>query len=190
MTKSHPATEDKVRCFLAFPVPKTVQLQLETGLKQSWTGLAGHYRQIPTVNWHMTVHFLGQQSHTRLEGLYTPIDELIRHQQPDDTIILTRLGAFPDEAHPRFWVAEGTSTDRLSRWRQKLGDLLVQHGIQTDERHWRPHVSLARRKGQERGEPVKEACIDCRLPIRQLQLMISTLTPIGSHYRSLKEWRW
>ncbi|WP_097460296.1 RNA 2',3'-cyclic phosphodiesterase [Mangrovitalea sediminis] len=190
MTKSDPASEDTVRCFLAFPVPQTVQQELETELRRSWKGLARHYRQIPTVNWHLTVHFLDQQSRALVESLYTPIDELIRHQPPGESISLTRLGAFPDEAHPRFWVAEGKSPDSLSCWQQKLGELLIQHGIQPDTRRWRPHVSLARQKGLERGEPVNEVGIDCRLPIQQLQLLISTLTPTGSHYQALKEWCW
>lgn len=181
----------QVRCFLAFPITDIVQRQLLTALR---TCIADHedgYQPIRRANWHMTVFFLGQQPLLRLQGLFSPISELLSQQPPGDSIRLTRLGGFPKRERPRLLAAEGELPDSFVAWHRSLVELLSRHGVEPDHVRWRPHVSLARRQEQRHDATLRDLPLeDCTLRVNRLQLLMSTPTPKGSTYSPLTEWCW
>ena len=89
---------------------------------------------------HLTLHFLGQVDAARLDDLRRLGDGVDR---PRFTILLDEIGYWP---RPQvLWVAPSRAPDELTGLYRQLESGLQALGLETDNRPYRPHITLARK---------------------------------------------
>lgn len=141
--KSESARPDGPRLFIAAPLPGPVADHLGHLLDDLSS------RDLP-VRWtapnalHLTVHFIGEVSTERAELLRMSFANLA----PKTGSIRLRtgkLGVFPNQKRPRvLWIGLEGQTDRLTELQRSTGSMLDRLAISTEERSFRPHLTLGR----------------------------------------------
>ena len=134
-------------------------------------------RPIAKGNLHLTVAFLGELT---AEGLakaraVPPI------QVGEFEITLDALGVWPESKI--LWLAPMAPPPALGELEAQLWDGLAERGFRTEERIYRPHVTLARR-----ARPIEEAVVPVRWPVRELALVESLPYGKNVHYELLETW--
>jgi len=183
------STPETVRSFLALTVDQASIDFLDDAL----TGQLRHYsgfRRIPPVDWHVTLHFLGNQSTDLLERLAGAIDVLSPGLTAPGTFPLARLGLFPHPTHGNLIVAEGMATAAMAQWHEGLAHCLGELGLPVENRPWRPHISLARRRLHRSRRPATTADLklDWTVQLQAISLMKSELSDSPARYQALKTW--
>lgn len=128
------------RLFVALPIPDAIAFDLE-GMAY---GLPGA-RPVPPENLHITLRFIGEVD----GGLARDIDaSLSEIAMPSFPVSLSGVGCFGDGRKTRsIWVGVEPSPELL-RLREKVENAIRRAGAQPERRKFRPHVTLARFKGQ------------------------------------------
>ncbi|RMF19028.1 MAG: RNA 2',3'-cyclic phosphodiesterase [Gammaproteobacteria bacterium] len=130
------------RAFLALPVTRDTARVL----KACWQAPDSASRVVHPADYHITLHFLGDQTPHIIQTLVEALDEVL----PDCTaceVTLNRTVVFPSPARPRLIAAEVQPTDALKALhactRNTLAQLSGEWPTLTPEtRPWRPHVTL------------------------------------------------
>lgn len=162
------------RLFLALLPGPAVRAALEQHA-QAWHWPPDAARYAP-ADWHVTLHFLGAVPRARLDelraGLALPLTPFeLRFGQP--TLWPHGLAVLLPMAVPA----------ALQELHDRLGARLRQLGLRTDERTYRPHLTLARRA--ERALPPPPPAWGWR--VRGYVLMESTGAP-AARYRVLQHY--
>ena len=110
-------------------------------------------------------------------------------------LTLDGLGAFPNLDRPHVvWVGLGGDIERLSGIQNTLEQHLAGLGFSPENRPFSPHLTLARVRDeasaadkQRLGQAIAStACdTDCSIPVQQVSLIKSQLTPSGPIYTVL-----
>lgn len=155
--------DDTTRSALRFATQRAVQ--------------ASSGRPIAKDNLHLTVAFLGELS---AEGLAAaravpPI------QVGEFEIALDAVGVWPESKI--LWLAPLAPPPALGELEARLWDGLAERGFRTEERIYRPHVTLARR-----ARAIEEVVVPVRWPVRELALVESLPYGKNVHYEVLETW--
>ncbi len=155
--------DDTTRSALRFTTQRAVQ--------------ASSGRPIAKGNLHLTVAFLGQLT---AEGLakaraVPPI------QVGEFEITLDAVGVWPESKI--LWLAPMEPPPALGELEAGLWDGLAESGFRTEERIYRPHVTLARR-----ARAIDEVIEPVRWPVRELALVESLPYGKNVHYEVLETW--
>jgi RNA 2',3'-cyclic 3'-phosphodiesterase len=131
-----------VRLFVAIDIPEEIKARLEAFVdrlrataKLSWS---------PVQNLHVTTKFIGEWPESKLGE----IEQALAAVPPPGLveIAVRGLGWFPSEKNPRvFWagIEAGESLRKLAEdTERKLAEL----GVPVEDRGFRPHLTLARRR--------------------------------------------
>lgn len=124
------------RLFLALVPPAAVQAALEAHTS-AWRWPPGAVRYAP-ADWHVTLHFIGPVPRARLDELRAGL------AVPPESFEL-RLGEPVLWPHGLAVLLPLATPPRLQALHEALGRRLRQSGLRTDERPYRPHLTLARR---------------------------------------------
>lgn len=134
-------------------------------------------RPIAKGNLHLTVAFLGELS---AEGLAAaravppiPVGEF--------EITLDAVGVWPESKI--LWLAPLAPPVALGELEGQLWDGLAERGFRTEDRIYRPHVTLARR-----AQAIEEVVEPVRWPVRELALVESIPYGKNVHYEVLETW--
>ncbi len=176
---------DKIRAFIAIPLPVAVQTELGR-VSQSWAD------QIPqkAVRWvkpqlmHITLRFLGKMDPRSIPTLAQALDTVTaRHQS--FTLNLAAPGCFPNSKRPRvIWVGLEGQLEEVAVLKKDIDDVLVPLGWEIDGRSFRPHLTLGRVKESRKVQGFRwEADIEpLSLPAPAIHLIESKLQPSGPIY--------
>ncbi len=195
----------KHRCFIAIRLDPASQASLQAlmeGLKE----------RVPEAQWvkpanaHLTLKFLGNVNHERLERVVTII-KLACDGMDFTPLEMQGLGVFPSPKSPRIlWLGLAGEVFRLNAIVQRLDDQLEALGWQKEKQTWVPHITLARFDGiRHRPAPgqthnsnrqeTRERMLKIleqnagknfgTLKVTSVDLMESTLTPSGAIYHPL-----
>ncbi len=178
-----------VRSFLALSVDRASIDFLDDALSRQLRHYSG-FRRIPEVDWHVTLHFLGNQPTDLLERLIGAIDELAPGLGVPGTFPLARMGLFPHPTHGNLIAAEGPVTAAMAEWHRGLAGCLEELGLTVENRPWRPHISLARRRLHRSRRPAAAADLklDWTVRLEAVSLMKSELSESPARYQALKTW--
>lgn len=178
-----------MRLFFAIELPTDVRDLLD-GLRPRDDNRA--YRWVDAALMHVTLAFLGEQPSDAMETLERVGDEAARTSRPG-RLRLGHTGSFGGQRAPRvLWVDLGGDVDALFGLQSNLDRGLRSAGFALEERAFRPHVTLARRRehaigGAPRGWP---PAVDARpFALDKLTLFQSRLSPRGPSYTPLLEFR-
>jgi 2'-5' RNA ligase len=166
---------DGRRVFFALWPDDTTRSALRFATQRAVQASSG--RPIAKGNLHLTVAFLGELS---AEGLAAaravpPI------QVGEFEITLDAVGVWPESKI--LWLAPLAPPPALGELEARLWDGLAERGFRTEERIYRPHVTLARR-----ARAIEEVVEPVRWPVRELALVQSLPYGKTAHYEVLETW--
>lgn len=133
---SSTAAADSARLFLALCPGPAVQAALAEH-EAAWRWNEGAVRYAPP-DWHVTLHFLGAVPRQRLDGLRTALAVPLLPFE-------LRFGEPTLWSHGLAVLLPMATPAALQQLHDALGQRLRQAGLRTDERPYRPHLTLARR---------------------------------------------
>lgn len=155
----------------------------------------------PGIRWeradhlHYTLQFLGEVDEARVEELKNAGALAVAGIKPI-ALELTGIGAFPTPRNPRvIWVGAGQGARELTLLATHLGKELGAIGIPLENRPFQPHLTIARIKGPS-AERVAARLLETQqvgavatTRVASLILMQSVLSPRGSTYSVVEEWK-
>jgi 2'-5' RNA ligase len=173
-----------MRLFIGIPLAAAVTRQL-TGLRSCLERPGDGLRWSSPDSWHITLQFLGGTSEAQfacvVERLHSVVAEPV-------SIRLEGLGHF-DRAGVLFVGVD--TTPRLASLQQRVTLATVPCGFKPEDRLYRPHITLARDRGQSNGirnlRPQIEALAGfaskfSAFNAREFLLYESHIEPSGSRY--------
>jgi 2'-5' RNA ligase len=175
-----------VRLFFAVELPTEAQATL--GRLTASDGGGRDYRWVDPSLLHVTLAFLGEQPEDRLAALEQLASEAAGVTEAG-VLSLGTAGHFGSSRAPRvLFVDLAGDLTKLTTLHANLTQQLKTHGFPTEDRPYRPHITLARRRESAHGGPppgwppqVKHT----QIPMTTLTLMHSRLSPRGATYTPL-----
>ncbi|HEY1160407.1 MAG TPA: RNA 2',3'-cyclic phosphodiesterase [Terracidiphilus sp.] len=171
-----------MRLFVGIPLAAVVIGELaavSARLKSTRDGL----RWAAPESWHVTLQFLGNTGPETYACLVARLREL---RSPPVPVRLEALDFF-DRAGI-FFAGVGLTPELLSI-EQRVTAATARCGFVSETRPYHPHITLARGKGQGRGQPIRELKTRIQLQptftrfaAREFLLYESLLSPTGSRY--------
>lgn len=150
-------------------------------------------RWVKPASLHFTLRFLGEVTPTQVALAKIATREAARGVAPF-SITLRRLGAFPSLQRPQVvWVGVEDGAEHLEALARRLDERLVYYHFPSDDRRFRPHLTLARVRDARQWGNVVRALTRYRdveigtQTVRAICVMESTLTPQGPVYTRLEE---
>lgn len=134
----------RMRTFIALPFPATAV----AGLAPVVAALPQHdWRPVAAEQRHITLRFLGEQPESLTQALVTELGPRLLHV-PAFQLQCTGLGAFPAAARPEvLWAGcVGPGVPALLQVAAAVDAGLAALGLRPEERAFRPHLTLARRR--------------------------------------------
>ncbi|WP_261663908.1 RNA 2',3'-cyclic phosphodiesterase [Deinococcus sp. Marseille-Q6407] len=135
------AEGNRLRLFYALKVPDAVAAELA----QAQGKLRGNWRRVEPSQLHITLAYLPGVPPERLDDLKRLGVEAARSVPPLD-ILLRGTGYFPNEGSPRVWFVK-TEAEGLDSLAAALRAGVADLGLDTDDKAFKAHVTLARKKG-------------------------------------------
>jgi 2'-5' RNA ligase len=182
---------EKLRLFLALPVPSEIKVALATAQNELRNLLAPRAASwTKPGNMHLTLRFLGEVGSDRIEAL---IASVITATTGFGALPLVaeRLGAFPDLRYPRVvWAWAHDEADRVAELQRRVVVATDDFTRERAEERFTGHITLARVKQIKRPQAETIASFIKDAANRQfgawtaghLELLRSELSPGGSRY--------
>jgi len=183
---------EQVRSFIAIELPQETKSELahlQERLKQACGYCPAKWVAVESI--HLTLNFLGDVPLSRLDDIKNAV---VRAADASDTfeLALDGLGAFPNLERPHIvWVGLSGNIEKLSKIQKRLEQLLAGLGFSPEIRPFSPHLTLARVRDEASaadkkrlGQAISSTTCknDCSIPVRQVSLIKSQLTPAGPIY--------
>ena len=174
------------RLFFAIDVPSALHPELESVPARCRLPVTA--RPVPSSNLHLTLAFLGSLPEQRLPGLLRLANAI--RQRPFE-LTLDRLGYW---ARPQvLWAAPTTTPSALSELAGDLRRRLRAGGFPTEEREYRPHLTLARKVRTAEipdsfAADLAASAIALSWQVEQFHLIESVSTRRGVRYPLLHSW--
>lgn len=148
------------------------------------------FRWISPDNYHLTLFFLGESTHSELESIHHALDGL---QEEAFNLDISKLDYFGHKREPRILWAGIEKNDKLLALQKSIVRALRNLGFDFEYRKFVPHISLAKLKGAsyEQLGHFLQSHSPFRLPpieINHFQLFQSHLRPEGAQYQVLESY--
>ncbi|ABK18207.1 RNA 2',3'-cyclic phosphodiesterase [Syntrophobacter fumaroxidans] len=179
-----------IRTFIAVDLPSPVQAVLERFERELRKADA-------TVAWirpdriHLTLKFLGNVAPERIPALREALESVSRTVSPF-RLQAAGCGAFPTIRQMRvIWVGLRGDADRLGDLKQKIEAATVPLGFESEDRPFKPHLTLGRVKGRGRLSVLQEILMANQsfeaeaFDVAEVVLYKSDLKPDGAQYTPL-----
>jgi len=184
----------EIRSFLAFELPSEITdflSRLSAEMRRSRLDV----RWVEATNIHLTVVFLGDIAIKDIPSIGEAAGSVCKDHQSFQ-MVLKGMGVFASKRDPRvLWIGLEGGLERMSLFRDDLQRKLAPFGIKTENRPFRPHLTLGRfRKGAK-----ASAELDALLTryhglssrpftLAELVFFRSDLKPGGARYTKLNAW--
>lgn len=181
-----------LRLFIAAEITDDIRSRLAE-LIDSLSSPKDGVKWVKPASVHLTLKFLGNVKEEDLDRVIATGKEALSGFRGLDDIQLSvgDLGAFPGGKRIRvIWVGLGGEIDRLGGLRDALEGSFSKLGFPTEERSFKPHLTIGRVKGRanqeivERIEGMKNIVLG-NFKVSGLHLFKSDLRPTGAVYASL-----
>lgn len=164
------------RLFFALQPPQA----LAQALADEQRALRGKWKATPPGDMHLTLAFLPSVPLARVPEL-AALGERVAASLPALSLRLRGTGYFPNEGSPRVWFvkaeSEGEGVETLAA---ALRSGVAELGLSADDKPFKAHLTLARKKGPAPRVPPR--VLDLDWPARALLLVQSRLHKSGPEY--------
>ena len=149
------------------------------------------YRWVDPSLLHLTLAFLGEQPEDRLAALQH-VGSAAAGASSTGVLRIGEAGQFGGKRAPRvLWVDITGDAEALLHLQQQLSMRLRDEGFPQEDRRFRAHITLARRRETARGGPPDgwppQQMSHAAFPLQRLTLMQSRLSPRGPTYTPVFE---
>ena len=175
-----------MRLFLGF-LPATAERQIYGVCQRLTVTDELPLRWVPAENWHVTVAFLGEVDERALVGLDAAVEPVAAAFRPFP-VTLSRVDWFPSILKPRLLTLQVDANDALLTLQREVAGALRREGFHTENRAYRPHLTLARLKGARRrfNPPALPPVSSIEFQAEELILFESVTGGKASVYRPLQ----
>ena len=181
------------RLFTAIELPRATALGVERAMVEAAADDLPAARWVRRGGLHCTLQYLGSQSDETAQRLPHRMIEVVGNHSPIE-VELGSLGAFPLRGRARvLWVGL-SGPPSLARLRADLQAMLEREiGLESDERPFHPHVTVARCRGAWPRRQVERCAVHFsglegeRFRTDHVTLFESELRADGARYRPLAE---
>jgi 2'-5' RNA ligase len=175
-------------------------IELDQGLRRALYEATAPLRAVvPDAAWvpeerlHLTLKFLDERPETLVEPLIAAMNDVAAGHWPVP-MRLRGVGAFPNLRRPRVvWVGIEPAP-KLELLQHDVEERCAALGIEVEGKPFRPHLTIGRLRGTEKGEATRELARAAReirfhadTDVYAIALMHSTLTRDGPRYVRLGE---
>lgn len=185
-----------MRVFVAVPLPTNLRDQLAATQRQIDAHIPqGIVRWVRPEQIHITYKFLGDITSTQTDRLIRSTRSACKGHSPF-SVEVRGLGCFPNTRRPRvIWVGLQDTNQALADLQRALEGAAAERDFPRDERPFSPHLTLGRLKRRANGVEIRQVgkvVLSSRvgpfepLPVTELQIIGSNLTPQGPEYRVLR----
>ncbi len=143
-------------------------------------------------NLHITLKFLGNVEDNKIENLIELASKAVAGTGSFKAKF-KGVGTFPGGSNPRIiWVGTDEGGDKLCNLAKNLEETLSNAGYKSEEREFRPHITIGRIKGKTGLDKLKEKLLAHKESefgealIDRIHVMKSTLTPKGPLYEKIQ----
>lgn len=132
-----------IRAFIAITPPEALHAAMQE-VRTAFDRQARSWRWIPPANVHLTLKFLGDVAAEAVPSLVQAM-ERVAEEQGVFSLLVRNLGCFPSLSRPRvLWMGLEDPGGALPALHARLEAELAALGFATEERPFRPHLTLAR----------------------------------------------
>ncbi|HEV2448853.1 MAG TPA: RNA 2',3'-cyclic phosphodiesterase [Thermoplasmata archaeon] len=165
-----------MRAFLAIPIAADRLAELPARIEE-----------------HLTLHFFGDLPEERAGAIPAALTSAAQEGAPF-SIELRGIGAFPTRERPRvLWVGVGEGAEPLVALQGRIEAALAAVGLPGERRPFQPHVTLFRIHSPHAREHAQRLLASegdrsrsfGRVPVDEVVLFSSRLTPQGAEHRAL-----
>lgn len=184
----------QVRLFIAFAPPEKAMAAIRPAFTLLRQGLDG-VRWEPEVKLHSTLKFLGECSEHLIPGITELLTDLCRNVPAEIPVCFRNFTLFPSRARPGvIAITIEDPTGKLDILHQQIDGEMEQIGFARETRSFQPHLTIGRIRQRNRSAILlaKTETVTFRsdlVPIGEITLVASTLTPGGSKYRTIGRFR-
>jgi 2'-5' RNA ligase len=177
-----------VRLFVALEISDEIRRALAEIIKRL-EGVARGARWVRVEGIHVTLKFIGETPAEKVPA----IEEALAGVRSDARVEAHFRGAgfFPNDRHPRvFWIGVDASPN-LAELAAAVDGRLTKLGIEAETREFKPHLTLARFKGEDGLPLLREAVLKLEpldigtMRASEFHLFRSELLPGGARYTRL-----
>ena len=179
-----------MRLFIALNLPADVRDALHTAARPLRD--AGFpVRWVDAESLHVTLKFLGWVEPKRVAEVREAMTEVAAKSRPFE-LHIGGIGAFPSMRRPRvIWVGV-EATPALRGLKQDLGWAFTPLGFERELRAFQPHITLGRAvrdsgagEFREFERVLGDVVARAEVPVREIDLMQSHLSPSGARYERI-----
>jgi 2'-5' RNA ligase len=188
-----------MRTFISVELPDEIKKNI-TALVNELKNLSAAVKWVEPKNLHITLKFLGWVDEKNLDNLIELAAKAVAESRSFKAKF-EGMGTFPEGKKPRVvWVGTAEGGDELCKIAQSLEKTLSKAGFRSEEREFKPHISIGRVKEKAPRQIRYEEIDKLEDKIKGLQnekfgetmvdrihIMKSTLTPTGPIYEKVKE---
>ena len=176
-----------MRTFVAIEIDESVRERIIT-LQDAMRKSAPRLRWSDPRRIHLTLKFLGEVDEARIDLIRGQLDRIAASTAPF-TIAIRGTGIFPPSGPPRVvWIGVKDAAGALARCRDAVEAGIAPLGFPTEDRPYRPHLTLARCQDPRAARDLPKIVSVQRdfdageLLVRNVVLFKSTLTRQGPIY--------
>ena len=183
---------DRIRSFIAIPVPSAGVQSLEEAVKNLDSEIGRHVRWVRSEGIHLTLKFMGDIPAAMVDRVLEALPPVAARFSPID-LSISGMGVFPNPRRPRvLWAGVHGDLETLAALQLAIDEAVEKLGLPREQRAFSPHLTLGRVRrdvpeGQLRkiGQAVAEGELS-GVPswtADMVNLMRTELDPAGSrHY--------
>jgi len=176
----------KKRIFIAINIPDEVK-RILLSHKKRWRNLRVRWTSFD--NMHITLEFLGNLDRKGLEAVLQAAEKVVSEIEPF-IVYVDRIVLGPNITHPRMFWATIRVERNITKLKRLIGQNLESLGFELEKREFRPHITLARAKGNQlKGKQTNIILNDIEFEVRSMEIMQSQLHPGGARYKVVESFR-
>ena len=181
------------RVFCAIELPDAVRSRLENYIRQLRKAVPDATASWSRVeNIHLTLKFFGNVEVNRIEKIAAAAERVVREFSTFQ-IGIGETGVFPRPSRPQvLWIGVADPSGQLSAMQEKFENECAAEGFPTENRAYKPHLTIARLRKPEGTTQLAEAHLQMKfepieVAVNEIVIFRSELSPKGSKYTTLSK---
>ena len=183
--------QNEIRSFIAIEIDENLKDKF-LEIQQELLKIDFGFKLVAKENLHLTLKFLGNVKHEKLEKVKENLKEIFSDEKSFD-ISFSGIGCFPNLNNPKvIWIGVADGKENLVKCANKIEDKMARIGFKK-EHEFSPHLTISRvraAKDKHKFQDLVKKYSNINFGksrTNKINLMKSTLTPKAPIYEVLEE---